>query len=225
VTSFLMQAVGDPLPKSMWCQRCTKGIGIYADGCVVVRDPDVLDVTGGACANCWYSRNGSQCSFREKGTQVNRIFKGPMVGLPEWKAKVRTKQTPVPVPQVPVPTSTTTSTRKARVAVTENNSTPTPAPAPAPLHPSYVAALSAGSTAAVAANTSSSSAVSGSGTSGTGPSREDKVRVWENRYSGMNLDSLLAAHEHLADWQEDLTTRLIAMNRVVIKKLREKEGS
>ncbi|KAK4236577.1 hypothetical protein C8A03DRAFT_16792 [Achaetomium macrosporum] len=211
VTSFLMQATGDALPEWMWCRRCTNRSGIYTEACVVVRDPDVLEVTGGACANCWYGRQGSLCSFREKGKVPLRHFNGRLPGPPRLPG-ASTKQTPVPVLQTAAAPST-----RSRPTLTDSK------PAPAPLHPSYVAALSSGTAPAVVANNSSSSAVSGTTTAG--PSREDKVRVWENRYGSMNLDSLLAAHEHLADWQEDLTTRLIAMNRVVIKKLREREGS
>jgi hypothetical protein len=46
--------------------------------------------------------------------------------------------------------------------------------------------------------------------------------VWENRYGGMGINDLLRAHVHLEEWQEDLTTRLIAMNRVVLAKLMER---
>ena len=54
-------------------------------------------------------------------------------------------------------------------------------------------------------------------------SRDAKVRVWENRYGSMDIDNLLRAHEHLEEWQEDLTTRLMAMNRVVLAKLMERD--
>jgi hypothetical protein len=47
--------------------------------------------------------------------------------------------------------------------------------------------------------------------------------VWENRYGSMGIDNLLRAHEHLEEWQEDLTTRLMAMNRVVLAKLMERD--
>jgi hypothetical protein len=39
----------------------------------------------------------------------------------------------------------------------------------------------------------------------------------------MPTESLLQAHEHLAEWQADLTTRLVAMNRVLLERLRERE--
>jgi hypothetical protein len=55
-------------------------------------------------------------------------------------------------------------------------------------------------------------------------SRDDKVRVWESRYDKLSTENLLRAHEHLAEWQEDLTTRLMAMNRVVLMRLKAMEG-
>jgi hypothetical protein len=47
------------------------------------------------------------------------------------------------------------------------------------------------------------------------------VSVWKNRYSNMSTDALIAANEHLAEWQADLTTRLLAMNRVVLDRLKK----
>ena len=50
---------------------------------------------------------------------------------------------------------------------------------------------------------------------------DERVRVWERRYGAMATDALGATQEHLAEWHEDLTTRLVAMNRVLLRRLRE----
>ena len=190
VASFLMQVVGDVVPDDKRCDKCTKGVGVY-NVCVAVRDPDLLPITGGACANCWYHRQGSKCTLRT----------GP---LPP--ATVPAKQTPIPVPKPPRHVSQLPALD-----------------APAPLHPSYAAALAAGAAAAVAKTAPVST--SNGAAQGRSLTIDDRVRVWENRYSGMTTDNLVAAQEHLNEWQEDLTTRMMAMNKVVLQRLKKREGS
>jgi hypothetical protein len=190
ISAFLMQAAGDVVPWEEACERCTRQSGMLREACVVVRDPDVQEVTGGACANCWYNRLGSTCTFRQWTTTAPQ--------------RMIAKESPVPAAQQKPPK-------------------PAPAPAPAaptPIHPSYAAALATGTVAAApapAAGVSTSSSATSSNLS-----RDAKVRVWENRYGGMGINDLLRAHVHLEEWQEDLTTRLIAMNRVVLAKLMER---
>jgi hypothetical protein len=99
--------------------------------------------------------------------------------------------------------------------------TSVPAPAaPTPIHPSYAAALATGAVAAAPAPTATAPTNSSATSSNFSPGT--KARVWETRYGSMDIDSLLRAHEHLEEWQEDLTTRLMAMNRVVLAKLMER---
>ena len=198
--AFFMQAIGDMVPMDAACDRCSRNTGVFPHNCVVVRDPAVLEVTGGACANCWYSRQGSLCTFRQSTPNSDPavvLAKHMRIKPPPGPPRPP-QQTPRP-PQDPVP------------------------PAPAPIHPSYAAALAAG---AVAANPAPTVA-SGTPAAKSKPkhlSRDEKVRVWENRYGTMSTDSLLSAHEHLVEWQEDLATRLLAMNRVVLERLLKRGG-
>jgi hypothetical protein len=53
-----------------------------------------------------------------------------------------------------------------------------------------------------------------------GLSGDDRVRAWEKRYRAMPTEGLAATHEHLVEWQEDLSTRLVAMNRVLLERLK-----
>jgi len=64
--SFMMQATGRQLPRDQACDKCKGGNGIYMGCCVVSENPVVQAVTQGACALCWYGRQGSTCSFRPK---------------------------------------------------------------------------------------------------------------------------------------------------------------
>ena len=194
IPSYFMQATGDLVPEDKACGRCYRGNGVYGDVCVVVRDPEMLEITGGSCANCWYSRQGSLCSFRDPN--------------PDAPSK------PPPISEPPRPRPTRGSGPRQ-----EDSALPQ-APATAQLHPGYAAALAAAAVATPAPVATSTSPVHPP----NGPSRDDKARVWETRYRGMSSENLLAAHEHLAEWQEDLTTRLLAMNRVVLERLRERGG-
>ncbi|KAL2016784.1 hypothetical protein VTK56DRAFT_2997 [Thermocarpiscus australiensis] len=222
VHSFMMQATGDVVPDHERCDKCARGRGGVYKGCVVVRDRDIMAVTGGACANCWYMRQGSLCSFRTGRTtsaakrvtplassEVNTLSADsdstPARAIPA-------KQTPVPAPKLPSPSSTLPP-----------NGTPKPA---APIHPSFVAALASGALASTPASVSTPDTTS---TAFLGVARnlslDDNVRAWETRYGGMSTEALLATQEHLMEWQEDVTARLMAMNRVVLQRLKEKEES
>jgi hypothetical protein len=198
--SFLMQATGDAVPEHEVCGRCSNMSGVFREACVVVREPAVIAITGGACANCWYGRQGSLCSFRSPAPAHHQSAQAADPGI----------EAPVPVPPIPPPF------QPAAMPLAD-----VPAPAPAPIHPSYAAALAAGAVAV----TPTPVAPSNNGLTGSGNlSRDDKVRLWENRYDKLSTDNLLRAHEHLAEWQEDLTTRLMAMNRVVLMRLKQTEG-
>ncbi|KAL2174007.1 uncharacterized protein P884DRAFT_302940 [Thermothelomyces heterothallicus CBS 202.75] len=199
VVAYLMQAAGDVVPIAESCGKCYRQSGVFKDACVVIRSPEVAEVTGGACAVCWYGRQGSLCTFR----QDTPTGEAPLAALPGA------------APQRPAP-------------VLENRLEPLMASAPgptasAPLHPSYVAALAAGTTSAAPTPTVAPNPSPGPPHDPFSPSKE--VRVWEERYSSMSTENLLWAHEDLVRWKEDLTTRLIAMNRVVLQRLMEREGS
>ncbi|KAK4151576.1 hypothetical protein C8A00DRAFT_45241 [Chaetomidium leptoderma] len=198
MVSFLMQAVGDVLPADKACSKCTKMNGVYRGACVVVRDPRVLNVTCGACANCWYGRTGYNCSLRRPphAAAVRALPAAPAAGTASVKA------TPIPVPQVPPPT----------------HSRP---PGPAPLHPGYAAALASGAVAAAPASAATSN---GSPELATSLLRDQKASMWESLYRSMGTENLLRAHEGLVEQQDDLTTRLMALNRVVWERLRAREG-
>ena len=194
IPSYFMQATGDLVPEDKACVRCYRGNGVYGDVCVVVRDPELLEITGGSCANCWYSRQGSLCTFREPN--LDGQSKPPPTSEPP---KPRPNRGPRP--------------RQEGLALPQ-------APASAQLHPGYAAALAA----AAAVTPAPAAALQSPVHPPNGPSRDDKARVWETRYGCMSTENLLAAHEHLAEWQEDFTTRLLAMNRVVLERLRERGG-
>lgn len=115
IVSYLVQASGELLPKEEACEMCRTTRGVY-DGCVVSRDPIINESFRGACARCWYSRQGFKCSFRhgELGEEdmsdedirlSNRhkdFTENPPAPVPEKKQELSQKSnTPVPIPQVP----------------------------------------------------------------------------------------------------------------------------
>lgn len=189
VGAFLMQAVGDVVPDSQRCSKCVRGTGVFS-ACVVLGDPELIAITGGACANCWHNRRGYRCSLR--------VALGP-------------SQTSFRPPKPP--------RRAARPPALNVLASSTPAP----VHPSYAAALAAAAATATAPTPASTSAPN-STPQGRSLSVEDRVRVWESRYRDMATDKLVAAQEHLNQWQEDLTTRMMAMNKVVLARLKRTEA-
>lgn len=208
--SFLMQASGEQLPDHESCYRCANQLGLYR-GCVVAQDAAVLAITRGACANCWYSRGGSRCTFRNPTPT-------------EWQAaaaktKPPVKETPVPVPQIPPAPAAASLPQPAILPTLKSRP---------PIHPGYAAALAAGAARTAAAPvatttpSSTSAGLSSRAAADRSLSMDEKVGAWEKRYSAMEPDQLLVAHEHLAEWQADLMTRLAAMNRVLQKTLRER---
>lgn len=206
VPSFLMQAAGDAVPDHNACEKCARNTGVYPHCCVVVRDPSVLEVTGGACANCWYSRQGSQCTFRLALSAMPQQ-------TPARPRNGHMRETTAPGSE----SSRRHQPSPNAAGLEEPDAT---GPAPAPLHPGYAAALASG-TAAVASGSTAALHTHPAQTNNL--SRDEKVRLWESRYSNMSTANLLQAHEHLAEWQEDLTTRLMAINRVVLDKLRARD--
>ncbi|KAK4466836.1 hypothetical protein QBC42DRAFT_41526 [Cladorrhinum samala] len=239
--AYFMQACGDVVPPDQACERCVRRNGAFTDGCcVVVQTKTALSVTDGACANCWYNRQGSICTLRHP---ERRVYPTPT-----------TSTTPIPIPQIPAAAQRLPSTPLA------------PATAAAPLHPSYAAALAASSGGNSGSSKPSSPAftpqtvvpptvtsvpppkpvpaTATATTNITTPApghtdiskllrdatrareqgraliEESKTSLWEARYRAMSRPEVIAAYQELLDLQEDLTIKMRAMNHVVLGRLK-----
>ncbi|KAL2132212.1 hypothetical protein VTI74DRAFT_4068 [Chaetomium olivicolor] len=190
LASFLMQAVGDEVPRHNWCGCCNRGND--QEPCVVVRDEEVLAITGGACANCWFNRLGSLCSFR-RPTPTARLKQ--QAGRTAQKGKGQ--ETPAPVPEIPLMSQTAQLDSM---------------PVPAPIHPAYAAALASGEmeAAPTAAPT----------TAADGSHRGNMSQSWQDVYGAMSVGDLIQAHRELVKWQAEVNTELMAMNSVLLQRLR-----
>ncbi|KAK0710135.1 hypothetical protein B0T26DRAFT_433140 [Lasiosphaeria miniovina] len=184
ISSYFMHATGELLSSEQACRRCQRGSGRYA-GCVVVKIPMILESTGGACANCWYNRQGSSCTFRTGGIREGDRL--PDLKPPVVKNVTRTadrtvyaapKGTPISIPKIPA-----------------NHITPD------------VIRHQAGGRLAASASPPVANAL------------DTKVSSWESRYRKMSTARLVVVQEHLMEWQEDLNTRLIAMNTVFMARM------
>lgn len=194
--AFLMQAVGEEVPPDQACWRCSRGHGIMRGACVVVRHPEVMAATGGACANCWYGRKGSLCSFRSKNVARERSTSGESGTRPESKAGLESKPKPGEDPVSRAPTAPMTS------------------PVAAPIHPAYAASFAPGDIS-----------VPVSSLNGASNLAHDDAILWrKTRYRTMSLERLMATHTSLREWQDNLSTRLLAMNAVLLEKLMETRG-
>ncbi|KAK4222046.1 hypothetical protein QBC38DRAFT_428078 [Podospora fimiseda] len=190
LAAFFMQAIGDVVPKDKACERCNRSNGAFTGACVVVRTSAALNVTGGACANCWYNRQGSMCTLRHPD-RVDRVDRRP------------TSTTPIPIPQVPPPPPP-----------------PLPASATAPIHPSYAAALAARSQPTAPPKQPLPTPLTGQTEIASLLPQARKTAVWEAKYRAMNRPQVIQTYQELLDLQEDLTIRLRAMNRVVLGRLK-----
>ncbi|KAK3693165.1 hypothetical protein B0T22DRAFT_34610 [Podospora appendiculata] len=216
VPSYFMQATGDLLSLEQSCERCQRQTGVYT-GCVVVREPAALQITGGACACCWYGRQGSSCSFRNIENHTSQEL-------------LIAEDSPVePTPATQPPTRPLTR-NEAPNAVPRNYTTTlvqTPIPVPRP-HPAYTAST----TAQYAVNPVPTPAPRKPTPSSVTPfapptepprargkrTLDDRVNAWEARYREMKDVNLQAAQKHLSEWLEDLTMRQIAINRVLMSR-------
>ncbi|KAK3332875.1 hypothetical protein B0T19DRAFT_416669 [Cercophora scortea] len=192
VPSYFMQATGDLLSLEDSCERCQRHNGVY-DGCVVAREPATLLITGGACATCWYGRQGSSCSFRspaaENQTPQERhgaedyIYpsRRASAGQPATRSSTRKVEAPTAIPQkhiaapietpIPVPRQHPAYTAST-TAQSAANSAPAPAPAPSrkptissvtPFAPPTEPPMARGKTTTL----------------------DDRVKAWETRYREM----------------------------------------
>ncbi|KAK5658027.1 hypothetical protein OQA88_2582 [Cercophora sp. LCS_1] len=229
IPSYMMQAVGTVQPPGQACDKCKKGAGIYPGGvCIVVRDEAMLTHTSGACANCWYSRAGSQCTL--SGMYKNRLKQeqNEAAGyLPPEVAPVRVpvpppaRETPVPVPllpyQPPAGAPAYTSLSAPRVHPQYGADLPL-----AQVHPAFRAQVQAHVQPAAPAALLPDPALALAG-SVEGDSLDDKVRGRVSEYEKMGVKDLLATQRTLLAWQGDLTTKLMAMNKVLAAKMRALE--
>ena len=77
--AILMQAIGREAEQP--CDKCGRGNGKFAGGCIVVDHigDDRIDVD--YCANCHYQNEGSRCSFRKGKNKASAARKRRMVDL------------------------------------------------------------------------------------------------------------------------------------------------
>lgn len=243
--SYMMQAAGDVMPQGAACAKCSRRGGVYYGACVVVRDPTVMQITGGACANCWYSRQGSLCSNRVETTTAQDRTKIKRHGLTgAWGRPPATLATADHTPPAPEGTpqlslqSGILSMSSGRAGMPQSPAQAATPQLPAPpgtprlsVHPGYLAAIASGTVTHGSAPTAKALPKARATPAPTknnpappvhnGLSGDDRVRAWEKRYRAMPTQGLAATHEHLVEWQEDLSTRLVAMNRVLLERLRE----
>ncbi|KAK0615310.1 hypothetical protein B0T17DRAFT_541597 [Bombardia bombarda] len=240
VPSYFMQATGKLLPAEEGCARCQRANGVYS-GCVIATDPEGFHITQGACANCWYGRQGSQCSFRKSEIYTKQDDDEDDETYQELAGGVSHVETPTPASQ-PVNTrpafAMTTRGSQVYPALNETTSTTTAAavtPA-AHTHPHVLAPQrrrpnTEPPTTAPAAvpppktNATPSPAQNQAQAASQPPSLDAKIKAWESRYRDMDVSALRAAQEHLMQWQEDLSTRVMAMNRVYLGILSDAEKS
>ncbi|KAK3361539.1 hypothetical protein B0T24DRAFT_671220 [Lasiosphaeria ovina] len=217
IPSYFMQATGELLSGEQACGRCQRGSGRYA-GCVVVNIPSTLILPRGACANCLYNRHGSICTLRTAGEihEENRLpnLKPPVVNdvtrTADQTVYAAPKETPIPTRQIPANHITSDVIRHQ--AGGYNAQQPQKDPQlpqsvtgilPPPVPPPRLAA---------SASPPPENAL------------DTKVRSWESRYRKMSTASLVATQEHLMEWQEDTSTRLVAINRVFMARLKDQEA-
>ena len=118
-------------------------------------------------------------------------------------------QTPVPVSRQPSNNPTVAPSSRGSAVNAQ-----------APIHPDWAAALAAGPAASTPTRASAQNSAPNNS-----PAILDRVQVWENRYNTMTTNKLMATQEHLSVWQEDLVSRAMAMNRVVLQRLKKIEDS
>ncbi|KAK0640694.1 hypothetical protein B0T16DRAFT_393110 [Cercophora newfieldiana] len=183
--SYFMQAVGEALPNGQRCDKCRQHGGSYSGVCVVLRDPEGAQYTSGACAGCWYNRNGCTCSIRN--------INGP-------RRRPRSpKLAPPPPPAVPKPTPVIPPAPAPAPALPARPVAPPPQPGRYVIVPPPQAAKPAPAPTVALPNSSI----------------DARVKEWEEKYSKLGIQALLDSQRHLLELQDDLTMRLLAMNRVL----------
>jgi len=189
VPSYLMQATGEALPAEQSCEKCQKR-GKYSGVCVIMLDEDIMRYTSGSCASCWYNRSGCHCTIRD----VSGRFRKQRVKKQRAPGNTSLSLPNTPAPAAPQPETAPVATCEPVPAVAG----PVRKPAARPVAPPVAPLVQA-----TAAPTVSSSSLDAWNTG------------WEDIYSQMATPALLEAQRHLLERQNDLMTRLLAMNTVL----------
>ncbi|KAK4168153.1 hypothetical protein QBC43DRAFT_309771 [Cladorrhinum sp. PSN259] len=245
LAAYLMQALGDVVPREQACERCIRNNGAFDGTCVVARIQSALMVTEGACANCWYNRQGSICTLRHPDRRANLA------------PPTATSTTPIPIPQIPAPVAPPPpspplvallhpSYAAALAAIHNKASSPSPAftsraapPPPAPpappaqsTQPSPLPSIRPPKPATpvpIPAQSTSKGRTTITDLLGDATharqqaeplAEESKTALWEAKYRAMSRPEVIETYQQLLDMQEDLTVRMRAMNRVVLGKLK-----
>lgn len=216
-SAYFLQATGHLLPDEQACARCRgviikkRYVGGTFVGCVAFADPEDAKLTGGACANCWYGRQGSLCSFRNPaGKRKERL------GAARYNPFLISPPPPPPPEGQPMEHGQQLeNTGQVHPAFLASVSSASPAYTPFPdYYPNMEAQI-------VQQNNGEPPSLPRPDSS---PS-VNKVTAWETRYRKMSTDKLRATHRNLVEWQEDLNTRLLAMNKVLLDRLEKRESS
>ncbi|KAH7629845.1 hypothetical protein B0T09DRAFT_340396 [Sordaria sp. MPI-SDFR-AT-0083] len=227
-SAYFMQATSHLVPDEHACARC-KGVkikksyvgGTFA-GCVVFADSEDAKLTGGACANCWYGRQGSVCSFRNPAGRLPKKSK-EAYGQPRPQTSNPSLMSPPPPPEG----------QPIEYGQQFGNT--------GQVHPAFLASVSSASPAAytpfsdyphieaqiVHQDNGELPVLPRRGLPGIDANtpHANRIAAWETRYRKMDTKKLRAAQRHLIEWQEDLSTRLMAMNKVLMDRLEKKEQS
>ncbi|KAK4442885.1 hypothetical protein QBC34DRAFT_443803 [Podospora aff. communis PSN243] len=203
IPSYFMQATGDVMEGDKSCHRCRIG-GVYSL-CVVMTDPELNRHTSGACAGCWYNRDGCRCTIRS-ATGRHRKRRDGYLPRPVGVEEIMSDLVPhVPAP-APVPAA---ATAYATVPV----SAPAPVPSPVAVQAPTSTPAAAPTPAPVAAQPRIPMPAAQSPVKPE--SRDSKISSWEERYSKMPVQQLLEGQRHLLWRQDDINMRLVAMTKVL----------
>ncbi|KAK1775371.1 hypothetical protein QBC45DRAFT_245352 [Copromyces sp. CBS 386.78] len=226
-SAYFLQATGHLVPDEHACARC-KGFKIKKSnvggtfvGCVVLADPEEAKLTGGACANCWYGRQGSLCSFRNPPGKLARKSK-EAYEQPRSQMSNPSLMSPPPPPEG----------QPMEYGQQFGNA--------GQVHPAFLASVSSASPAAytpseyphieaqiVHQRNGEPPVLPRPGLPGIDANtpHANRIAAWETRYRKMETKKLRATQRNLIEWQEDLSTRLIAMNKVLLDRLEKREES
>ncbi|EAA30952.2 hypothetical protein NCU09790 [Neurospora crassa OR74A] len=219
-SAYFLQATGHLLPDEQACARCRgvkikkRYVGGTFVGCVAFADSEDAKLTGGACANCWYGRQGSLCSFRNPADKRKE-----RLGAARYNPLLISPPPPPPPPPPPKGQpmehgQQLENTGQVHPAFLASVSSASPAYTPFLDYPHMEAQI-------VQQNNGEPPILPRP----DGSSSVNKVTAWETRYRRMSTDKLRATHGNLVEWQEDLNTRLLAMNKVLLDRLEKRENS
>ena len=257
-SAYFLQATGHLVPDEHACGRC-KGVvikkpyvgGVFV-GCVVFSNPEEAKLTGGACANCWFGRQGSRCQFRNPAGRPSRKERQAYLYEQHQQQQNARSQAQIWNPS-PSSLMSPPALPEGQGQQQFGNHTAT-----GQVHPAFLASVS--STMSSQASPAPVSAYTPSFTTSTSDyphidaqiahqrngeppllpppqprptglpgidantPRATRIAAWEARYRKMESKKLRSTHKHLIEWQEDLSARLMAMNKVLLDRLEKREG-